>query len=451
MGRRRSILEVVTDRAVSRVRTHLAEKSASRLSATPKHASVVLWPREPTHIQVQHPVGVALSEKDIDSAFVACQPAILGRLGALQTRATYTRRAWGVILRQARREGRRAARSLSTDPGISLPSFLDARGAGEAIRVLRRRIVPLLPLVHEAIASAEALIESMSPKALVVGNDLTFEGRSACLKARLSRLPTASVMHGTVSGDARHAYHLADLLLVYGANTRRKLLSLAIEPSRIVVCGAPQFDHIPRQTGKPHDDIGTRSTCRDGDPWVLVALSGPGQSISHSHHEVMIEHIMRLSAKLRGVRFVAKLHRKDRPEYYRHIRQRSAPGSTMEVVPYGSQKWPSDIFDWLQGCSAVLTGASAVAVEAMLMDVPVVTMDFAAELKRVAFIAAGATLHVQTAEQLEQAVQAVLDSSDRIFEVKQRVKTFLSGEFFALDNRSAVRCAEAIGELVGAS
>ena len=45
----------------------------------------------------------------------------------------------------------------------------------------------------------------------------------------------------------------------------------------------------------------------------------------------------------------------------------------------------------------MLTGASAVAVEAMLMDVPVVTMDFCNEIHGVDFIDAGATIHVNTA------------------------------------------------------
>ena len=56
----------------------------------------------------------------------------------------------------------------------------------------------------------------------------------------------------------------------------------------------------------------------------------------------------------------------------------------------------------------MLTGASTVAVEAMLMDVPVVTMDFRDEIHEVDFIDAGATMHVRTGEALVEAVAEIL-------------------------------------------
>jgi len=448
MRRRRSILAAVTERVISRVRTPLAEKRARCASASPGRVSVVFWPREPTHVQVQHPVGIACQDMKIESGFLVCQPAILDRLQRLGIPATYTRSVWEPELRRARRDGRRSARLLAADPGIALPAFPLTRGAREGVEVLRRRAVRLLPLVHEAIATADALTDSMSPKVLVVGNDLTLEGRAACLRAQIRGVRTVCLMHGSVCGDdGRQAHHLSDMVLVFGDNSKRQLLSQAVEPSRIAVCGAPHLDKSLSQTGRFHHDVRTRFSLSE-KPLILVALSGPGHSVSHSHHETIIEHVMRLSTKLHGIRFIAKLHRKDRADYYQHVMRRVVPKSTMDVVPYGVPGLTSDIFDWLQGCSLVLTGASTVAVEAMLMDVPVVTMDFAGELSGIDFIDAGATFHARTPEELEDAVRSVLDASGRVAGVKARARAFLKGEYYAVDGRSAERCAETISGLV---
>jgi hypothetical protein len=115
----------------------------------------------------------------------------------------------------------------------------------------------------------------------------------------------------------------------------------------------------------------------------------------------------------------------------------------LHVVPYGAAGFPGDIFDWLQGCAALLTGASTVAVEAMLMDVPVVTMDYASEIESADFIQFGATVHVRSGEALIAAVRNIL-ARGAPGETRLRAEAFLRQAFHALDGRSAERGAEAL-------
>ena len=78
------------------------------------------------------------------------------------------------------------------------------------------------------------------------------------------------------------------------------------------------------------------------------------------------------------------------------------------VVAEETHGFPRGIIEWLQGCSVVLTGASMVAVEAMLIGVPVITMDFCNEIREVDFIDFGMTTHVTTPEALEATGRDVL-------------------------------------------
>ncbi len=82
------------------------------------------------------------------------------------------------------------------------------------------------------------------------------------------------------------------------------------------------------------------------------------------------------------------------------------------------------------------------------MDVPVITMDFADEIRGVDFIEAGATTHVRTGDELVAAVRAVLQRPGHEDVLVERVRMHLERAFHALDGRSAERGARSIRELI---
>jgi hypothetical protein len=417
------------------------------MPANPKEEPVVFWPCEPTHVQAQVPVASALGHLGIDSIFFASRPAILEQLRSRGIQAIYSRGAWPEKLSKARREGRRMARLLSADPGIR-PLFANISCEPDRLSsILRKRIGELLPHVHEVVACLNAIKNEISPGVLVVGNDVTHEGRTACLWSKNRGLQTVCLMHGLIVGDPLHTYHIADRFLAYGQSSMRYLEALGIDSSKVLVCGVPYLDDRPLQTGRIHPDIRKRLGLGDGQPWVLMATSGPGNSISHNHHRKIIENVIRLSSKLNDLHFVSKLHRKDRLEYYKSL-SRVVPGSKLTVIPYGDPHMPESIFDWLQGCTVVLTGASSVAVEAMMMDVPVITMDFADELSRTDFIQQSAVIHAVSLDELEKSLLSIIYSPESHSEVGRRAKAYLEETFYALDGKSAHRCAQSIQSLV---
>jgi len=254
-------------------------------------------------------------------------------------------------------------------------------------------------------------------------------------------------MHGSVTGEPLHGDHIADKFLVYGENNRRNLVGLGNDSSQIEVCGAPYLDRRPIQAGKLHVSLKQRLCFREDKPMVLVATSGPGHCTSERHFQSLVEAVMRLSAKMSEVNFVAKLHRKDRVEFY-EVPHKNVPDSRLHVIADGRSGFPRDIFDWLQGCSLLLTTVSTVGIEAMLMDVPVISMDFAGEFKKVDFVEANTTIHVQSEQELEEAARMALERPETLLGVKRRAEEFLKDSFGALDGNSALRCAIAISHLI---
>ncbi|MBX7167445.1 MAG: UDP-N-acetylglucosamine 2-epimerase [Pirellulales bacterium] len=418
------------------------------LSAPAARVPILFWPREPTHVQTHLPVAAAIAAAGGRAAFVASNPKVLHLVRQAGRECVYLPAIWPQVLLDARREGQRTGRRLRSLPSdvIDLKQLPRLEHAAGLCRVIQLLVAKNLVHVQETAAHTRECVEQLGAQVLVVGNDITVEGRSSCQMARARGLPTVALMHGTVSGSALQGRHVTDRYLVYGDSARRELVRLGTAAESIRVVGAPYLDHHPKQSGAIDPRIVHQLGLRADRPYVLIATSGPGNSVSHDHHHRQIEAFFRLSQELPEVQFVAKLHRKDQMAYYERIAP-SVAGARLHVVGYGAEGYPVDIFSWLQGCNLLITGASTVAVEAMLFDVPVVTFDLAHELKAVDFIQQGATTHATSTSELRDAVVALTGTGVSPTAAKQRADAYLRDVFLAIDGHSAERCAAEIMQL----
>jgi hypothetical protein len=295
--------------------------------------------------------------------------------------------------------------------------------------------------VAEAVIVTERIFLDCGARVLVVGNDLTLEGRSACLVARARGAPTACLMHGAVTGSPLQGHHLTDRFLVYGNASRDTVVRLGLSECRVAIVGAPQVPPAPRSTEDTHPAIRALLGLAPGAPWGLVATSGPGHSVSEGSHQRFVQTLARLAARHPELRLVAKLHRKDRENYY-VTATREAKGLTW--VPAGAPGIPDDIADWLPGCTLLVTGASTAAVDAMLADVPVITVDFEGGLGDVDFIRAGATLHVQDELSLERELLQRLEPGESWPRPRDATRQYLDSSFAARGPQAAARAAAVI-------
>lgn len=410
-----------------------------------RQVDYLFWPRNANHWNAQHPVVTELRRRGDRAGILACHVSRFAELLQRKEPVMYAPAGWPQAISAARREGRRLARVLAQLPNV--PFDAQALPNGERLlETVRRVIVEQLPNACAAIMNAEQAVEHLSPRVFVVGYDITIEGRAACLVGRRFGVPSAVLLQGSFSGATILKSHVADRVIVYGNAQRRDLLNNGVPDGQIAVCGAPYLDRCPRQSGAMNPRIVERLGLDPARPYVLVATSGPGLAVSHAHHEQTVDAVAQLSASLPEVQFVVKLHPKDSTTFYDAVRTKH-PQSRLCVVPSGTDGLPKEIFDWFQGCSLMLTGASATAFEAMVLDVPVVTIDLRNEFRQVSFIDAGATAHVRSLPELEQTARRLLDSPQEVAVLRGRAREFLGEMFFALDGRSSERAADVLAGL----
>jgi UDP-N-acetylglucosamine 2-epimerase len=421
---RPSALRMVAHHARRRVWLWAAE-------AAPAKPAFVFWPVTRTHLPGALPVAAALERRGASLVFFTDKPALARALGD-SGREIHVPRGTARVRARARARARAARRLVRGIPAITTLG-------NDAEKALRTAVWTHLPLAFESIATARYLLTELEPRALVVGNDISVEGRAACLVAARQNVPTVCAAHGASSANPLHGDHVAERVLVYGETDRRELASFGLPRDRAVVCGAPSFDAYPGQSGRAYPAVERALELTPGRRWILIATSGPGDKVSSAHHRALIEVFAELAERFPDVRIAVKLHPKDTLENYS-----SAARSGLRVFGATTPLGQLPIADWLQGCPLLVTGGSAVALEAMLLDVPVLTVDLMNELESVDFIVAGATHHAASKEVLFDAVARFAAGGD----LPPRAEQFLAEKFHARDGRAAERAADAILALV---
>jgi hypothetical protein len=419
--------------------------SRSREQACEFSGAVMFMPSEPTHLKVQLPLAQELRTSGHKTQFAVWDPFIYDAVGqaGYEPLFIYNPRYWLDSVRDHRvKAGIRDCGPMN----LPEPHFdCDAALLKYSVEDYLRRNLPRLSRLK---ANTKRFMEQVPTNTvIVVGYDLTPQGRLATIYAQRKGLKTAVIEHGFPPLKSLAKRQIADRIFVYGEHGRKRRESVGLDSARVSVCGCSGFDERPVQTGKVDTKIETKLGVGAGRPWMLVATSGPGGVISLTHHRKVIEGLFRLSEEVAEVDFVVKLHRKDKREYYEEAANQF-PNHRLILVDSSSAELPTGILSWFQGCTGVLTGSSNVAVEAMLLNVPVITMDYTGILAEgVSFIDDHATLHAFGFDELKAAVKRVVNSDGEVKLLRERAEQFVQDMYYKMDGRAVSRCVAGILDL----
>jgi len=142
--------------------------------------------------------------------------------------------------------------------------------------------------------------------------------------------------------------------------------------------------------------------------------------------------------------FIFKLHRKDKEAYYKET---VSLFSNTCIVPFINSV-SEDIYEWIFHSDLLITGASTTALEALVLEKPVITMDLLGELPTFDFITFGATLHTRHKERLIENLASIIEKTIVHEESRRRASEYLK-ECFA--NFGGTSASQLIAEDVMAS
>jgi hypothetical protein len=267
------------------------------------------------------------------------------------------------------------AQSSVTMAGLCGPAFLPALGrAITASLGLRRTLAaaerPIAAIAARVVADlgvpalvlaggVDRLLAAGEVEVVLAGSPYTWEGRTALMVARARRCLAVTVEHGTIDADDPAWQQVpADLVCAWGASSQSLFIGNGLPASSVVVTGSARHDAASQKVA---------SVARE--PLVVVATSGAGGRVSLEAHTAFIAALLAAARQRPELRFLVKLHRKDRTELY------AAASANVALATPDPRTFGSDLLPLLARASALVTVQSAAGLEAVLAGVPVVCVD----------------------------------------------------------------------------
>jgi hypothetical protein len=337
---------------------------------------------------------------------------------------------------------------------MALPSFLPERvadslaGLDRALRdrqrqavgpVLRRRSLGAWLRVM-ALRTARAgrafrgLYEAFPTRLLVTASDTSFWGRCATLEAIRRGIPSFTLQHGMMVGEAGYVPVISTRFAAWGEGSARWLRARGVPAEKIVVTGAPRLDIIVNGARAPREAVARALGVDPSRRWVTLA----------TNPIVFARNAALLTTARQGVRawderalLLVKPHPSEDIALYR-----AAIGDDPRVlpVPHGS----ADLYDLLARSDAVLTFHSSVGLEAMLLDRAVVSLEAFGEENPLPYARVGAAAAARTPEELARALREDVPPGTNAEARRAARQRFVRDNLFAADGKSAERVADLV-------
>jgi hypothetical protein len=298
--------------------------------------------------------------------------------------------------------------------------------------------------------SAEALAH-VRPAALCLYAESSGWGRAALAAARAAGVPSVGVQHGILyptyysyihAPDERYCPR-PDRTAVFGEAARRFLVERgSYAPESLVVTGSPKFDDLLKAAAT-WDRAALRARYGVGEGQKLAVLASRFRAIRATHQAVgsAFPALVRAVERIDGLRCVVKPHPAEpSAPYEAAIREAGAARVTL-LAP------SADLMELMFAADALITVESLSAVEALVLDRPVLVLNMPTNLREL--VEAGAALGVPEGADPEPALHALLfdqQAASRLAEGRARHRADVAG---GLDGHATRRIVELLATEAG--
>jgi CDP-glycerol glycerophosphotransferase (TagB/SpsB family) len=270
--------------------------------------------------------------------------------------------------------------------------------------------------------------------AVLVGNDLTFDGRLLTRMANSMGINTHSIQHGYLADDWLQRYHIVNEFYTFGKVSKAKVDGQSLTSTKTITMGAPYLDQFSKETYNGSSVIQQfKEKLGINSNYVLICLSGPGHLTSHQHYYRILESLLEAINNRPMQQFVIKLHPKEKLSDYKKLQFHQCE-NVFIVGKHNVSDLPNGIFYWLANCLGMITGNSSTAYEALLMNKPIISIDLKNEYPHVEFKKYEAADCVTNIDELNGAIKN-LDKNCKNFE-EGRI-ALLNDYFFTSEGSSA--------------
>ena len=434
-------LKMFPDRFKSRILNPIQEKKYQKkytkeITKDEIENSIIFIPTELNHLDQMLPVTREMKRKGIKFIYLTNKLNVLQKFINLSNDQIFYCTLSDKLIETRYKENEIEICSELIQFQNKLIVHFGIENAGKIINFLKEKIKQFI----DTVLFYNKLVRIGFVKGIVVGNDLSVDGRIGVNVFRKNNIKSYCLMHGRVGDDEPlHRTHIANVFIVFGNASYKDLMNIGNKPDTLFIGGAPYLDEIYSTLNgkKVNNSIQKKLKLSIEEPIVLVTLSGPGHCTTFNHFNRIVNSIFEFASENLNYQLIFKLHPKDTLENYVQFIEKYKI-ENVKVIEHNAKGFPKLIFDWISGIDALITGSSSVAVEAMLLDKPVITIDYNQEYKNVDFIEEGCTIKVSKEIELTNVLLNIKSGNPIINSAKSKGKIFVQNYFANIGSSSEI-------------
>ncbi len=242
-----------------------------------------------------------------------------------------------------------------------------------------------LPWAVRCYEEMAAVLAAVRPQVVCLYAESSGWGRAALAACRAAGVPTVAIQHGILypkyysylHGPDEAACPRPDRTALFGEAARRFLVeSGGYAPDSLVLTGSPKFDDLLR-TAASWDRDAARARLGAGPEERLVVVASRHKAIRASHQSIgsAFPALVRAIEGLAGVRCVVKPHPAEPADAY-DADLRAAGATRTRVAPA-----TAGLTELLHAADALVTVESLSAIEALVLDRPVLILNMPTNLR----------------------------------------------------------------------
>ena len=225
-----------------------------------------------------------------------------------------------------------------------------------------QRIAAAVVIGTQRIARSEELLRRSGVACVLADHDRSYLWAPLVLSARVSGLPTFTLMHGTFGAQCAVYYPLlADTFFCWGELQRDMLSEAGAEPGRVIIAGCPRLTReLPLSQRQARSQLGL-----DPDRPVVTLATAPYRI---DLRQQLAEAFCKAIQQVKGCTGVVRLHSSERMEHYAEVASRFPDIRFM-------RNEASSVDDTLAATDVVVVHSSGLGSDALVKGLLTVVLD----------------------------------------------------------------------------
>jgi UDP-N-acetylglucosamine 2-epimerase len=258
---------------------------------------------------------------------------------------------------------------------------------------------------------------------------------AAVAVARRNKVPSLTTLAGQIFDHPQYGFLNADFVAVNGDSAKELYLRRGIPSSRVFVTGMAHYDDTFRLA---------KSLLRSRERAESKVIVFATENLPLADTFAMISPVASAVLAIPQARVVIRPHPRENPSNYRDFVKRFSSDRIMvdSTTP---------LLELLSKADICVTGFSNVAVEAMILECPVVCMNLTGRPNKLPYAQEGAALGVHHPDEVGPAITKALFDEETKTSLAERQTAYLKKQFHTTTGDASLRITRLIEELAGKS